>query len=163
MPTAVRGGAGMPPVPVVGVGSLLRAPGLAVLAVVSLIEGYHLLGVVHVGSTAVGAVVFGTAGVALVALVTPAAAAVLTSGARSSGRTSRLGGLVVGVASAVTVVTGTALVIGGQTWHRMAGATDLVLAAAALAAVVVGERVRNHDSRVVGERLRSRSAVDGPS
>ncbi len=37
-----------------GVGFLLRAPGLAILAAVFLIEGYRWLGVIHPGSTPLG-------------------------------------------------------------------------------------------------------------
>ncbi len=124
------------------VGSLLRAPGLALLAAVFLIEGYRWLGVIHVGTTAVGSFLFGTVGLALVALAAPWVALFLTSGRRSGSSVVR--DLVAVVALATVVATGTALVVGGAPWRTIAGITDLILAATALGAVVLGERARRH-------------------
>jgi len=138
----------VPVAPPVGFGSLLRAPGLALLAAVSLVEGYRWLGVFHTAATGGGSLVFGTAGVGLVALLTPVVAALLIAH-RAPGPTVRLGGIVVAVALAVTLTTGSALVIGGHVWPQAAGATDIVLAAVAFAAIALGEYARNRSTRAV--------------
>ena len=49
---------------------------------------------------------------------------------------------------AVVVATITALVVGGHVSHLVAGATDVLLAAMVLAAVVVAEHARNLRHRV---------------
>ncbi len=153
----------VPVAPPVGLGSLLAGPGLALLAAVSLVEGYRWLGVFHAGSTGGGSVLFGTVGVALVALLTPPAAAVLTP-RREPGQAVRLAGTVVAVAVAVAVTTVAALAFGGHGWRQVAGAVDIVLAAVAFAAVAVGEHSRNHPPR---DRRRGWArggrAVDAPS
>jgi len=123
-----------------GLGFLLRAPGLALLAVAFLIEGYRWLGVIHLGTTWMGSLVFGTVGLALMALAAPVAALVLTSGRQASGWV--VDDIVSIVAVAVTVATGTTLVVGGSAWRAVAGTVDLALAASALGAVILGERDR---------------------
>ena len=119
----------------------LRAPALAVLAAVFLVEGYRWLGIIHVGTAVVGSLVFGTAGLALVALCAPVAAVVLTSGRPAPGWVE-MEDIVVVASVAVTVATGAALVVGGAAWHDAAGTADLLMAGSALATVFVGERAR---------------------
>jgi hypothetical protein len=123
-----------------GIGSLLRAPGLVALAATFLIEGYRWLGVIHVGTTQFGSVFFGTVGLGAVALAAPWVALFLTSNRRTGA--NAIADLVTVVAVAAVVATGTALVVGGPVWRVVAGTTDLVLAATALTAVILGERAR---------------------
>jgi hypothetical protein len=161
--TARPAPAPVPVVPPVGIGSLLRGPGLALLAALSLVEGYRWLGVFPGGSTGGGSPAFGTIGVGVVAVLTPVLAAVLTS-RREPGQPIRLAGVVVAVALAVTVVTGAALVTGGHAWREAAGVTDIVLAAVAFAAVAIGEHTRNRPPAVGGgRRARGGQAIDGVS
>jgi len=122
-----------------GLGFLLRAPGLMVLASVFLIEGYRWLGVLHLGGSAAGSLLFGSVGLATGALLAPFAALVLTSGRRAPGVVV-VEDLVIALALLVTVATGMALIVGGPAWRAVAGTSDLVLAAAALGAVILGER-----------------------
>ena len=107
----------------------------SLLATIFLIEGYRWLGVVHFGAAAAGSWLFGTAGVAAVALVAPLAALLLTSGRPSSGW-SASEDLVVVVAVVAAVATATALIVGGSAWGKVAGVGDIVLAATALGAVI---------------------------
>jgi hypothetical protein len=153
----------VPVAPPVGVGSSLSGPGLALLATVSLAEGYRWLGVFHAGSTGGGSFVFGTVAVACVALLTPLAAALLTA-RRDPGRPIRVAGAVVAIALAVAVTTVAALALGGHGWRQVAGAADIVLAAVAFTAVAIGEHSRNHPRRVLGggSAVAGR-AVDAPS
>jgi hypothetical protein len=123
-----------------GLGFIVRAPGLVLLATVFLIQGYTWLGVLHVDRSAAASLFTGRAGVALLSLLAPAAAVALTCGRRASGRAVE--DLVVGAAVAVTITTVTALVAGGAVWRTAAGSTDLLLAAAAVGAVILGERAR---------------------
>jgi len=123
-----------------GLGDLLRAPGLILLAAVFLVEGYAWLGVVHVGPSSAGAVLAGSPGRAAVALLAPLAALVLTPRRRDTGWV--LEDVVLVAALGATAATGTALVVGGTAWRDVAGATDLVLAATAFGAVVAAERAR---------------------
>jgi hypothetical protein len=132
-----------------GLGSLVRAPGLAMLAAVFLVEGYRWLGVIHLGASAVSSLVFGTAGLAVAALLVPVAAVVLTATDQARGWFVA-GDIVTVVAVAVTVTTCTALVVGGPVWHYVAGSADLVLVATALGTVLHGERARR---RVASTRL----------
>jgi hypothetical protein len=129
-----------------GLGFLLRAPGLVLLATAFVIEGYRWLGVIHVGTTSVGSLAFGTPGLALVALSAPVAALVLAPGRRASG--SMVPDVIILVAVAVTVATGTALVVGGSAWRAVAGTVDLLLAAGALGAVILEERDRRRGAAV---------------
>ena len=122
-------------------GSLLRAPGLAVLAALFLVEGYRWLGIVHGGTTGLGSLLFGTAGLAVVAVLAPVMTAYLGRGRRTNAWVS-VEDVVIVVAVAVTVTTSTALVVGGSVWRDVAGTTDLLLAATALGTVVLGERDR---------------------
>ena len=133
-----------------GIGSLLRAPGLAVLASVFLVEGYRWLGVFHFGSTSGGSLLFRFVGLASAALLAPFAALALTSGRRVRAPIA-IEDLVVASAVLVMVATGTALVVGGPAWRTVAGASDLLLAASALAVVLLGERARHRvgDPRAV--------------
>jgi len=74
-----------------------------------------------------------------VALLAPPAAFLLAAD-RQSAAWVVVEDLVVAVACAVAVVTGTALVVGGPVWGKVAGITDLILSATALGAVILGER-----------------------
>jgi hypothetical protein len=125
------------------------APTLAVLSTVYLIEGYRWLGVIQLGGTGIGSLLFGTAGLATVALIALVAALFLRWG-RQAGAPVFIQDLAVAGAASVTVATGTALVVGGPLWRDVAGVTYLFLAATALSAVLLGER-------------RRRSAVDHQS
>lgn len=125
-------------------GSLLRAPGLAVLATVFLVEGYGWLGVLHLKGSGVGSVVFGTVGLAVTAFLAPSAALVLQTGRQPSGR--MVEDLVIVVAMAVTVATVAALILADPVGRAVAGSADILLAATALTAVVLGERARRHGS-----------------
>jgi hypothetical protein len=124
-----------------GLGFMLRAPGLVILATAFLIEGYRWLGVLHFGASAAGSWLFGTVGLALVALVAPLAALLLTCGRQGSGRVATED-LVVVMAGAAALATATALIVGGAAWGNVAGAGDLILAATALGAVILSERAR---------------------
>ena len=137
-------------------GFILRAPGLVVLATAFLIEGYSWLGVLHVRSSSSASVVSGSVCLAVLSLLAPLAAVVLTRGRRITGWA--LEDLIIGVAVAVTVATITALVVGGSPWRAVAGITDLVLAASVLAAVVLGERARIRSTTHRGRTDRSSAA-----
>jgi hypothetical protein len=119
------------------------APTLAVLSTVYLIEGYRWLGVIDLGGTGIGSLLFGTTGLATVALIALVAALFLRWG-KQAGAPIFVLDLAVAVAASVTVATGTALVVGGPLWRDVAGVTDLFLAATALSAVLLGERARRH-------------------
>ncbi len=152
----------LPVVPPVGAASLLRGPGLALLAALSLVEGYRWLGVFPTGSTG-GLHLFGSVGVGVVAVLTPVAAALLTR-RREPGQPIRLAGIVMAIAVVVTVVTVGALVTGGHGWRQAAGVVDIVLAAVAFAAVAIGERSRNHPPAAGGgRRIHGARTVDGAS
>jgi hypothetical protein len=84
---------------------------------------------------------FGTVGVALVALAAPLVALLLTSGRQSSGWVATED-LVVVVAGGAALATATALIVGGTVWGKVAGAGDLLLAATAIGAVILGEWAR---------------------
>ena len=92
--------------------SVLRAPGLAVLVSLFLVEGYRWLGVFHTGGSAGGTLLFGSIGLALVALLAPLAALVLLSDRRAPGMIV-VEDLVIASAVLVAAATGTALVVGG--------------------------------------------------
>jgi hypothetical protein len=123
-----------------GLGFVLRAPGLVLLAAIFVIEGYQWLGVLHLAGTTAGSLVFGTAGLALMALLAPLAVVLLTSG-HQKGRVVTEDSVIV-AAVTVTVATGTSIVVGGTAWHAVAGSADLLFAAVALGAVFLGERAR---------------------
>jgi len=125
-----------------GSSSLLAwAPAWAVLSTVYLIEGYRWLGVIHLGGTGIGSLLFGTAGLVIVALIAPVAALFLRSG-RQAGTPIFIQDLAVAVAASATVATGTALVVGDPLWRDVAGVSYLALAATALSAVLLGEWAR---------------------
>ena len=128
-----------------GIGLLPRAPGLALLAVFFLVEGYRWLGIVHIGTTVLASLLFGSVGQVLVALSAPVAAVVLTSGRRAPGWVVVEDAVIV-AAVTVTVVTGTASVVGGSAWRDAAGIADLVLAATALGVVFLGERAHRRSA-----------------
>jgi len=139
-----------------GIGALLRAPGLAVLASIFLVEGYRWLGVFHFATTSSGSLLFRSVGLATAALLAPLAALALTSGRRDRAPIT-VEDLVVATAVLVMVATGTALIVGGPAWRTVAGASDLLLAATALSAVVLGERARR---QVGGPRALRRPLLD---
>jgi hypothetical protein len=127
-----------------GLGDMLRAPGLVLLATVFLIEGYSWLGVLQFRRSSAGSLLSGSAGLALFSLLAPLAAVALARGRRAGGRA--LEDLVLAVAVAVTIATITALVVGGPVWRAVAGTTDLFLAASVIGAVILGERARLRSS-----------------
>jgi len=133
-----------------GLGFLLRAPGLILMATVFLVEGYSWLGVLDTGHSSAASILSGTAGRGAVALLAPLAALVLSPGGRGSGWFVE--DLVVVAAVAATVATGTALVVGGPAVRYVAGGMDLLLAATALGAVLLGERARRRSDGTVSDR-----------
>jgi hypothetical protein len=139
-----------PPDHASGLGFILRAPGLVLLATVFLIEGYSWLGVLRFRPASAASLLYGSVGLALLSLVAPLAAVALTRGRRVTAWA--LEDVVIGVAVAVTVATITALVVGGPVWRTVAGTTDLVLAATVLGTVVLGERARLRSSASRTER-----------
>ena len=133
-----------------GLGFLLRAPGLVLLATVFLVEGYAWLGVVHLYHLSSATLLSGRIGLALLSVLAPLAAVVLTRGRRATGWA--LEDLVIGVAVAVTFATVTALVVGGPAWRTVAGVTDLILAASVFGVVILGERGRVRSSGLNADR-----------
>jgi hypothetical protein len=125
----------------IGLDSVYRAPGLALLAAVSILEGYKWLGVIPGDRSPLSNLVFGRAGAAVLVALTLIAVALLTrpgSGPpRSAGqRLMLLAAGAVGVATAVFVATDASAASG---WL---GAADLVLAAIVLGSLVAAERSR---------------------
>ena len=127
-----------------GLGFLLRAPGLVLVATAFLIEGYSWLGVLHLHHASAAPLVSGRVGPALLSVLAPLAAVMLTRGRRVTGWA--LEDLVIGVAVAVTVATITACVVGGQVWRTAAGIADVALAASVVGTVIVGERAHTRSS-----------------
>ena len=123
-----------------GPGSILRAPGLVLLATLFLIEGYAWLGVLHLSSASEASLLSGRVALALLSVLAPLAAVMLTRGRPVTGWASQ--DLVMAVAVAVGVATVTALVVGGPAWRTMAGVADLALAGSIAGAVILGERAR---------------------
>jgi Family of unknown function (DUF6518) len=112
---------------------LFRAPGLALLAAVSVLEGYLWLGIIGDGGSHPWAVVF--AGLAVVAAVA------LTRTDRER-RRSTLQRLLVSTAT-VTALAAAAVLWRDETWAaRAIGIADLALASIALVSLVSGERSR---------------------
>ena len=141
-------------------GAGFRSPVLVLLASVALLAGYRLLGVIHGGDSALSTFASSRIGAALAGLVLPLAAVALsrtdTDGTRPAGRT------VVLIASATMMVAALlVLVIGGSVATTLLGVADLMLAAAALGAVALAERI----NRRLAERTRSlaQELVDVPS
>ncbi len=114
-------------------GSWFRAPGLAVLATVSLLEAYRWLGVIANGESRLWAATF--------AVVTLPAALALAR--REGGRPrSALRQLVV-LASLATALAAAAVLWNDRGWPSVAvGVADLALALASLGALVDSERTR---------------------
>jgi len=133
-----------------GLAFILRAPGLILLATVFLIEGYSWLGVIQFRHSSAASVLSGSAGLALLSLLAPLAAVLLTRGRRTGGWA--LDDLVIVIAVAVTIATITALVVGGPAWRTVAGTTDLLLAATVIGTVVLGERARLRQSTTRTDR-----------
>ena len=125
-----------------GVGSLLRAPVLVVLAALSVAEGYRWLGVLHVGPTVVGSLVFGPVGAVVAALAVLGSAGALASGRRLPGG---VGPVLAATAAAGATVA--AVATGERGADVVAGAGDLLLAALILLTVVVGERAGHRGGR----------------
>jgi len=112
---------------------LLRAPGLAMLAAVSVLEGYRWLGIIANGGSRPWTVV--VAGLVLVA------ALALTRTDRGRHRPP-LHRLVVS-AAAVTALATVAVLLDDEGWATIAvGIADLTLASTAMVALVAGERSR---------------------
>ncbi len=110
-----------------------RAPGLAVLAAVSVLEGYRWFGIITNGTSRPWAVVF--AGLALVA-------ALALTRTDKAGRRPPLHRLVVSAAAVTTLATMAVLWNDGGWATTAIGITDLALASTALVALVAGERSR---------------------
>jgi hypothetical protein len=113
--------------------SLFRAPGLALLAAMSVLEGYRWIGVIASGGSLPWAVAF--TGVAVVG----APALTRTDGRRSRSAVNRV---VVAASVCVALATAVALSVPEGWATAVLGIADLTLAAAALVALVAGERSR---------------------
>lgn len=128
-PEAAPAGPGRPTPP----DSLFRAPGLAVLAAWSVLEGYRWFGVIAEGGSRPWAVVFAVAA---------AGCALTLTRADRWRRHAGVQRLVVIAATAVVLATA-AVLWNHRGWStEVLGIADLALATAALAALVAGERSR---------------------
>ncbi len=134
LPRSPTGGGPVPDAaPAASPASLFRAPGLALLAAMSVLEGYRWIGVIASGGSLPWAVVF--AGVAVVG----APALTRTDGRRARSAISRL---VVAASAGVALATAVAL-SNPEGWATaVLGIADLTLAGTALVALVAGERSR---------------------
>jgi hypothetical protein len=121
-----------------------RSPGLALLAAASILEGYRFLGVIQGGGSRASALASGRPGALLFALGALLGASALTRAA--SRRRSLVQGAVVVAALSVLAATSLVEVAGGTTARSLLGITDLALALAAIAAVIVGERRKQQPS-----------------
>jgi hypothetical protein len=120
--------------------AVFRSPGLALLAAVSILEGYRWIGVIPVDGSRLSLFVFGRVGAAVFAGLALASAVALTGAAPR--RRTRDQWLVVALASLVVMAT-CALAAASADWTRYGlGAADLALATASVAALIVVERGR---------------------
>jgi hypothetical protein len=120
-------------------GADLRGPGFVMLAAASIFEGYRWLGAIPADHDLVSRLMFSRPGAAVFAVLALSGVVVLTGRAGVPRRVSTAVAL---PAAAVAVVTATLLLaVGNDTMNRsLLGATDLVMAVAAVAALVSGER-----------------------
>jgi hypothetical protein len=121
--------------------AVFRSPGLALLAAVSILEGYRWLGVIPVDGSRLSLFVFGRVGAAGFAGLALASAVALTGAAPR--RRTRDQWLVVALASLVVMATCALAATASGDWARYSlGAADLALATASGAALIVVERGR---------------------
>ncbi len=136
-------------------GTDLRGPGFVLLAAASIFEGYRWLGAIPADHDLLSRLMFSRTGAVVFAVVALSGVAVLT---RRAGIPRRLTTAVALPAAAVAVLTATLLVaINMDSVNRsVLGLADLVMAIAAVAALVSGERGgRARDSkRATGSSFR---------
>jgi hypothetical protein len=116
--------------------SLLLAPGLALLAAASVLEAYRWFGIVADGASRPVAVAF-------VVLALATALALTRAGGR--GARTTVGRTVVAAAGIVSLATAWVPWDHGGWARATVGVADLLLAATALVALVVGERSRRRN------------------
>jgi hypothetical protein len=129
-----------------GLDSVFRAPGQALLAAVSILEGYKWLGVIPSDRSPLSNLVFGRVGAAVCAALI-LAAAILLSRPGSEQRRSPSQRLLLLAAGAVAVATVAFVFIHGSVAARWLGAADLLLAAVVLGSLVAAERSRRRADR----------------
>jgi hypothetical protein len=144
-----------------GPDSVYRAPGLALLAAVSILEGYKWLGVIPANRSPLSDLVFGRVGAAASAALILAAAVLL---ARPDKEQRRSPGqrLVLLAAAAVAVATVAFVSFPGSAAARWLGTADLTLAAVVLGSLVAAERSRRRADRTgaVGSTITAPPLVD---
>lgn len=125
----------------IGLDSVYRAPGLALLAAISILEGYKWLGVIPGDRSPLSNLVFGRPGAVVLATLTLVAAALLTRPGAGPPRPAgqRLMLLAAGAVGAVTAVFVATDASAATGWL---GAADLTLAAIVLGSLVAAERSR---------------------
>jgi hypothetical protein len=129
-----------------GLDSVYRAPGLALLAAVSILEGYKWLGVIPADRSPLSNLVFGRAGAAVFAILVLTAAALLARPG-SEQRRSPSQRLVLLAAGAVALVSVVFVSVHASAVTRLLGAADLALAAVVLGSLVAAERSRRRADR----------------
>jgi hypothetical protein len=129
-----------------GLDSVYRAPGLALMAAVSILEGYKWLGVIPVDRSLLANLVFGRVGAAVFAALILAAAVLVArpEGDRRRSPSQRLVLLAAGTVAAATVAF---VFIHGSATARWLGGADLTLAAVVLGTLVAAERSRRRADR----------------
>jgi hypothetical protein len=130
----------------VGLDSVYRAPALALVAAVSILEGYKWLGVIPADRSPLSNLVFGRAGAAVFAGLIVAAAALLARPGNQQRRSStqRLVLLTTGAVAGATVVF---VAVHGSFASGLLGAADLALAAVVLGSLAAAERRRRRADR----------------
>jgi hypothetical protein len=129
-----------------GLDSVYRAPGLALLAAVSILEGYKWLGVIPGDRSSLSNLVFGRVGAAVFAVLVLTAAALLAR-AGSEPRRSPSQRLVLLAAGAVAVASVVFVAFHASVATRLLGAADLALASVVLGSLVAAERRRRRADR----------------
>jgi hypothetical protein len=129
-----------------GMDPVYRAPGLALLAAVSILEGYKWLGVIAGDRSPLSNLVFGRVGAAVFAALILAGAVLLARPGREQRRSPGYR-LVVLAATTVAVATVVFVSIPGSATARWLGAADLTLAAVVLGSLVAAERSRRRADR----------------
>ena len=126
--------------------SVYRAPALALMAAVSILEGYKWLGIIPADRSPLSTLVFGRAGAAVFAgLIVVAAALLARPGAGPGRATGRR--LVLLSAGAVTVATILFVATGASVTTWLLGAADLALATVVLGTLAAAERSRRRADR----------------
>jgi hypothetical protein len=146
-----------------GLDSVYRAPGLALLAAVSILEGYKWLGVIPADRSPLSNLVFGRAGAAVFAILVLTAAALLARPG-SEQRRSPSQRLVLLAAGAVALASVVFVSIHASAVTRLLGAADLALAAVVLGSLVAAERSRRRADRTgtVGSAVTVPPMADSP-